>query len=312
VALRLLSPYALGEREPPARGDPARIEAPALPAAPAAVQSPPGPAAVPAAAAAPAGSPARSAEHGARSFDCLISAHDVVSVGSAAIGVIEDIFVERGDSVQAGQLLAVLESKAERAALKLAQARTERLVDLQASEAQLALRRRQRERTVALFESESVSLDQREQAENAATQAALEHRRAKDDLHLAALQLEQARALVQRRMITSPITGIVVERMLSRGEVVNEEQAVVRVAEIDRLRVEVILPAQMFGQVRVGENATIVTEPPYDRPRQAQVVIVDPIIDAASGTFGVRLLIPNPARELPGGLRCQVRFPGVD
>jgi hypothetical protein len=73
----------------------------------------------------------------------------------------------------------------------------------------------------------------------------------------------------------------------------------------------VILPSTLFGRVKVGDRAQIVPEPPYEKPRDAEVVIVDQIIDGASGTFGVRLTIPNPDRELPGGLRCQVQFPGT-
>jgi hypothetical protein len=37
--------------------------------------------------------------------------------------------------------------------------------------------------------------------------------------------------------------------------------------------------------------------------------VVDPVIDAASGTFGVRLELPNSDYRLPAGLRCKVRFP---
>ena len=41
----------------------------------------------------------------------------------------------------------------------------------------------------------------------------------------------------------------------------------------------------------------------------ARVKVVDPVIDAASGTFGVRLELPNPNYRLPAGLKCKVRFP---
>lgn len=40
----------------------------------------------------------------------------------------------------------------------------------------------------------------------------------------------------------------------------------------------------------------------------ATVTVVDRVIDAAIGTFGVRLSLPNPDYRLPAGLRCQVRF----
>jgi hypothetical protein len=41
------------------------------------------------------------------------------------------------------------------------------------------------------------------------------------------------------------------------------------------------------------------------------VVIADRVIDAASGTFSIRLEIPNPKYQLPAGLKCRVLFPSV-
>jgi membrane fusion protein (multidrug efflux system) len=38
------------------------------------------------------------------------------------------------------------------------------------------------------------------------------------------------------------------------------------------------------------------------------VTVVDKVVDAASGTFGVRLELPNPDLKLPAGLKCTVRF----
>ena len=45
-----------------------------------------------------------------------------------------------------------------------------------------------------------------------------------------------------------------------------------------------------------------------DTVRTAKVSIVDRVVDASSGTFGVRLELPNPGHRLPGGLKCRVRF----
>ncbi len=40
----------------------------------------------------------------------------------------------------------------------------------------------------------------------------------------------------------------------------------------------------------------------------ATIAVVDPVIDAASGTFNVRLDLPNPDGAIPGGLHCTVKF----
>jgi multidrug efflux pump subunit AcrA (membrane-fusion protein) len=91
------------------------------------------------------------------------------------------------------------------------------------------------------------------------------------------------------------------------GEVVDDE-TILRIAQIHPLRVEVVLPAAMYGSIRPGMRAAIEPESPGDRVHVASVTIVDPVIDAASGTFGVRLMLPNPDHKIPGGLHCQVRF----
>ena len=38
------------------------------------------------------------------------------------------------------------------------------------------------------------------------------------------------------------------------------------------------------------------------------IKVVDRVLDVASGTYGVRLELPNPQGQLPGGIRCQVEF----
>lgn len=43
---------------------------------------------------------------------------------------------------------------------------------------------------------------------------------------------------------------------------------------------------------------------------RARVTVVDRVVDAASGTFGVRLALPNPGHRIPAGLKCKVRLPG--
>ena len=240
-------------------------------------------------------------------FDCMISPNEVVDIGSAITGLIDAIYVERGDYVEAGQMLAMLESDVEQAAVRVARARAERNAGVKAGEVNLALSRKRKQRATALFKSDSLSRDLEEQAKTEARLAELELERAREEHRVAEIELEQAMAALQRRAILAPVSGLVVERLMAAGEVV-ERETIMRVAEIDVLRVEVILPSRLFAQVRPGDRAEIVPESPYDQPRSAEVAIADRIIDGASGTFGVRLLLPNEDRALPGGLRCRVRF----
>jgi len=253
--------------------------------------------------------PSASAIASGQGFDCMIGPNKRIDIGSAITGLIAEIPVERSDYVEAGQVLAELESSVETAAVRVAQARADRRVDLASTQARRDLGERRRKRANELFVNDTLSLDLREEMETQATLSALELEQAREDRRVAELELQHSSASLARRTITSPVSGFVIERLMEPGEVVDEE-TILRIAQVDPLRVEVILPSNWFGRVQPGNRARIVPEAPLDQPRVAEVAIVDRIIDGASGTFGVRLLLPNPDHDLPAGLRCRVEFLG--
>ena len=62
-----------------------------------------------------------------------------------------------------------------------------------------------------------------------------------------------------------------------------------------------------------GREAAVISgsvhpAPPIEDTYTANVSVVDHVFDPASGTFGVRLTLPNPGNLLPGGQRCKVTF----
>ncbi len=239
-------------------------------------------------------------------LDCIIDPYQIIDVGSAVTGIIEAIHVERSDRVKAGDVLVELDAGVERAAVELARARAGMDGDIKARAATLELGTRKRERANNLFQQKALSLDLREEFETEATIARLELQRARENQRLARLQLVQAQEALKRRSIRSPVDGVVIERLMSPGERVDEE-TILTIAQIDPLRVEVILPSAIFGSVRPNSRAAV--EPEFgDQVHIAAVTIVDQIIDAASGTFGVQLELPNPDHAIPAGLHCHVRF----
>jgi len=240
-------------------------------------------------------------------FDCVIEPSELVELGSPVTGVIEKLYVERGEYVTAGKRVARLESGVEQAAVELARARGELEGALKAREANYELGQRRSARVSQLYESNTLSADLLDQVETEARIARLDLLEAEENRRLASLELNQARALLRRRTVRSPVDGVVVSRAMSVGEVVVDEKTIVTIARIDPLRVEVILPSALYGTVVEGQRAAV--EPELgDHVHIASVEIVDGVIDAASGTFGVRLLLPNPEHAIPGGLHCQVRF----
>ena len=71
---------------------------------------------------------------------------------------------------------------------------------------------------------------------------------------------------------------------------------------------ESIMPPTAFGKVKKGMKVQVVPEITTNRV-EGTVVIIDSLIDAASGTFGVFLEVPNPDSAIPAGIKCRATAP---
>ncbi len=245
---------------------------------------------------------------GSRTIDCVIEPSAVIEVASPVEGIIDSVTVDRSDRVSEGQEVARLDTRLEYADMAVARARAQMTGDIDARRASLEHGKRQKERKSDLFEKEAISLEEKERSETEAELAAAEFKNAKERKRLAGLQLWRAKEVVQLRRIQSPIDGVVVERMRSPGERVDEDP-ILKIAQLHPLHVEAIVPASLFGSIQLGMPAEVTPEPPGSGSYEAKVSVVDAIIDPASGTFRVRAELPNPNYALPSGLRCKVRFP---
>lgn len=244
-------------------------------------------------------------------LDCVVEPHIVIDLSTQIDGIVDRINVERGDFVEADQVLVTLDSGVEQAAVDFARERAGAISEVRAGEVSVAFAERREERVHTLFDENAISTDQFDEVETEARLAQLELDRAEESKRLAELELRRAQETLKRHTIRSPISGVVVQRYLSPGESV-KFQPMLRLAQIDPLRVEVIVPVSAFGMIEVGQTAIIQPEEPMVGNYEAEIVIVDRVADAASGTFRVALDLPNPDYSLPSGLKCMVQFLGDD
>jgi RND family efflux transporter MFP subunit len=246
----------------------------------------------------------------AAAVGCLIEPERVAEVGSPVVGVIDAVRVDRGDTVRAGQPVAVLRTDVERASLGVAETRSRLEADVGAATAHLVLARQRLERTQQLHAVHFVSRQALEQA-NAEHEVAVQRlAQAKEQSQVLARELGVVQAQLNLRTVRSPFHGVVVDRFMNPGERV-EEKPLLRIAMIDPLRVEIMLPVAHYGSIAAGAALTVHPELPDAEPVSARVTRVDKVIDAASNTFRVRLSLPNPGHKLPAGLRCRVDLPAA-
>lgn len=214
-------------------------------------------------------------------YDCLLEPSMEVKVSSAVPGVIETVAVDRGDLVKKGQVLVILKSSVERASVDLIRARAE-------------FTQRKANRFKDLYSKNLISVHEKDEI---LTEA-----------RVATMELKEVEETLKLRTVVSPIKGIVTERSNSEGEYVGYKP-IMTLVSVDPLNVEVIMPVDQFGLIQKGMTAKVYPDAPVGSGYLAKVIVVDKVIDAASGTFGVRLELPNPEHKIPAGMNCMVRFP---
>ena len=240
-------------------------------------------------------------------LDCLVKPEVYVELSSPVDSVLEEILVKTGDVVTRGQPLAQLEASVERARVKLAQLQAKSDSDIQNRREQLRYAKRYLKRMTELLAQNSVSQYEKDKAETEMALAQIELNKAREEKRIAEVNLELALTQLELRTLKSPIDGIVVDRYAEPGESVRD-RSIMKLAQVDPLKVELIAPTEYFGLIRKGMTVEIFPEQPANQVFTATVTLVDQLIDPASGSFTVRMMLPNPDDRLVGGVNCVAEF----
>ncbi len=242
-----------------------------------------------------------------KEFDCVIIPSSVADIGSHSRGIISHIHVDRNDLVKQGVTIAVLNHTVEQAVVDLVHKRASITSEIELRKANLALAERMKDRAESAFYAKALSDHEVDIARVEAEVAKIKLLQAQENQELIQNELKRAEAELVRRTIKAPFTGVVMERFKSVGEYI-DDKAVVRLAQLDPLHVEVIVPISERGEIEMGMKATLCSNTQDDSNWIATVSQVDRVMDVASGTFGVRLILPNPDYAIPAGLRCDLKF----
>lgn len=241
------------------------------------------------------------------SLDCIVEPEMTIELSSAIDGVVRSVPVDKSARIEKGQTLVMLESGIQQSKVALARKRSEMKEDIESARIEYHLAKRKRDRIVELFNKKSVPSFEKDEAVTNTSLAHVELKKARHQQELAKLELERAEADLALRTLTSPIDGIVVERFINPGESV-KDKTLLKLAQVDPMRVEILADSSLFGLIKEGTEAEIIIEGPTETQHTAAVTLVDGLVDAASGTFGIRLQLPNPSGDVVGGLKCKAVF----
>ena len=242
-------------------------------------------------------------------MDCIVEPSEIVELGSSVPGVLNETYVERNDFITEGDIVAELDSRVERATLDLANARADLNTSLELRRENAAFGQRTKKRNQELFDDSTISAQDMDKVETETHIAQLQARQEEDNKRIAELEAARAEQALNQRIVRSPISGVVTEKYKSVGEYV-EAEPIYRIANLDPLHVELIVPTEHLGAIERGMKAQISLEleSHADQSYIAVVTSVDRVADAASGTFGVLLKMPNSGLRIPSGIRCNLEF----
>ncbi len=214
---------------------------------------------------------------------------EVVQVRAQVPGLVRRMAVDRGDAVRSGQLLAVIDAEGIRSAAAGAQAQ------VSAARANLAVAQQRLESSRKLFEKGAISEIDMKTAEAG-------YEAAGGQLAAAQAQAAAASESARRASVTSPISGVVSERVISQGESVSSGDALVTVVNSAELELAGQIPVAQAARVRPGQQVEFTLDAYPGRKLAGRVARVEPTADPATRQVGVYLRLPNADRRIVGGL----------
>ena len=227
-----------------------------------------------------------------RIWDGTVEAVNQGTVSAQTSGRVAEIAYDVNDYVPEGAVIVRFTDTEQRAALQSANAA------LKESQARFKEADKEFERITTMFENETVSRARFEQAEanRAAAAARLEATRS---------GVTTAREQLEYTVVRAPYAGIVAQRHIEVGELVNPGQAVMTGLSLQMLRVNVDVPQSMFDPIREIGKAFIYTD---DQRITADNLTFYPIADPLTNTFTVRVNLPTGSATLLPGMFVKVGF----
>ena len=222
-----------------------------------------------------------------------------VDISAPIDGVLMTLAVEEGQSVTGGSVLASLDNREAKAAVKLARIQYDNLTEI--------------DRARKLLEQAQIQCNRMSAVENAISklemdQCRLELARAKSDLEIAIARRKQARgqwelaiARLKTHDLIAPFDGRVMKITGRVGQSLNRTDALLTIANLDRLRADLNVPVRLFKQIQPGDHCLLKAGAPVNQVLKGRIVSVEPRIDSGTQTFRCVIEFNNRESRFPAG-----------
>lgn len=202
-----------------------------------------------------------------------LQAPNEAQVVAKTSGVLLELRAEEGDRVKAGQVLARLDAERSRLEVERAEAAMRKL------EAEY-------ERSKELFARKLIAADA--------------HERIRYDLDTARAAWELMRLELSYANVVAPIGGVIAERMVKQGNLIQANQALFRIVDADTLEAVLNVPERELATMKSGLPVSMRVDALPGQSFEGVVDRVSPVVDAGSGTFRVTAAFDGESGLRPG------------
>ncbi len=213
-------------------------------------------------------------------FPGSVEARDDITVSSQEGGTVEDLYFQKGDKISKGEVLAEIDKKLLKAKLDEAKAN-------------LKLRKAGFRKSKKLHKTDSIT--------------DMEMLKAKTNLEQAKARVETAKVRHNRASVESPVSGIIVEKYLEKGELASPGSPVARIQNISSVKIEIEIPESDITHYEKETPVEISLKAYPGKTFKGKISYISSNADRASRTFNTEVSVENPNLVLKQGMIADLK-----
>ncbi len=227
-----------------------------------------------------------------------------VEVKTRASGEVLEILAQTGQEVKRGELLMRIDPRTPRNAVQQAQAQ------LDVARAQAEISKTQLDRSQELLKAQTITQQEYETAQ-------LAYATAKAAVVRTQIDVENARISQQDTDVRAPISGIIIEKTVERGQVVASATSnvgggttLMKMADMSLVQVKTLVDETDIGKIRPGMETTVTVDAYPNRPFHGTVLKIEPLATVNQNVtmFPVLVRIDNRDGLLRTGMNTEVQI----